>query len=908
MMGAGLNSQRWIPGLLAALCAMTALPGAASAVPTDCRPLTCADYAPGNALVSWFEVDREGNPNDIYESPVTPGVNGSTIWVAARTHLVAYDASDPRAPRRVSSLPIATEALMVNIVGDLAYVTGASGLSIVDIADPARPSVIRAIAQPRYLGRSVYRDGYLYVKGDNYIHRIDVRYPPHPILVESFFALYDVVDLEFHGNQLIATDYERITGINIGSAGGMTLAWRVPCTVGDIAVMGDYLYADGPRELATYRFAGTPGIAPTKVASQALKGSRWLAPGVGCLYVDDVEGTRVFEVASPAGLVEVGQLPGATSHLAPVALGDLLVASTNWSMIQIVDPRRAAFPPAGGRTALPAPTYARAIATDGTRAFVSYGSDRALAAFDLRDPLRPTLVGQMAGLPYPSNCLALRGNHLFLNGLQCYDVSNPASPRLVRSAVDSRRFVVGGSVAFVAGGSAASDFRRLCAVDISDPALPVEIGSLELGADLGQYSLMALDGGRLAVAEGARLTVVDVSDPRAMRRHASFTVEVPYCRGLDIAGYLVFHQGSKGELRIVDFSNPALPRQRSVFLPPQNQEERCVLAGDGVAYLASRDYGLLVVDVANPDRPQLAGNIGAPGLSFAEVGCAVMTDDRIIIVSNDGQLKVAPRQCGDVTPTAAVSIVVEPQDRCHRVPCGPRARGTIRVAVLSDKAFDAATVDAGTLRFGPGDAAPRHQDRDTHRGHRPDRDGISLRDIDCDGDLDLVVRFDARDAGFACGDTLAGLTGATRDGASFCGAAPVSTMRACAEPGGDDRPANGAKALGRDHACGEKDLVPGNGGPAAGAFSVAPAAVPNPFNPGTEISFSLVAACRLEVDLYDLAGRRVTRLAAGEFAPGGHRVPWRGTDDRGAPMPSGVYLARIRGEGLEVTLRLALLR
>lgn len=897
-----------ITGLLVAICATAILPGATAGVPTDCRPLTCADYAPGNALVSWFQVDRTGDPADGYTFTVVPAVSGSTIWVAAGTHLVAYDASDPGAPRRISSLPVATEALVVNIVGNLAYVTGRGGLSIVDIADATRPTIIRAIAQPRSLHKSAYRDGYLYVAGDNYIHRIDVRYPPHPIVVESFYCINQVSDLEFHGDQLITGDWERISGINVDGAGGMVVAWRVPVTARDMAIMGDCLYVDSYHEMATYRFANSPGTVPTRVAVDPLLGSRWLAAAHGRIYADDVEGVRVFDATSAAGLVEVGRLPGTKSYLAPVPLGDLLVASTQWSMIQLLDPRRAAFPPESGRAALPTPTAAGAIATGGMRAFVTYGSKRNLAAFDLSDPLQPVLIGESAGLPYPASCLALRGDYLFINGLQCYDVSNPAVPQAVNSNVDGRHFVVAGDIAFVAGGASSGDFSVLRAVDIRDPARPLEIGRLNLGADLGAYSLLALDGERLVVGEGARLTVVDVADPRAMRRHAEINVEVPYCRGLDLAGDLVFHQGSQGELRTFDIRNPTLPRQRSVFRPPQNTEQRCVLAGDGVVYLGSTDYGLLIVDVSDPDRPRLIGNIGTPGRYNAWLGQAVLTDDHIIIVSTDGQLKVAPRQCGDVTPTAAVSIVVEPQDRCHRVPCGPRARGTIRVAVLSDKAFDAATVDAGTLRFGPGDAAPRHQDRDSHRDHRPDRDGISLRDIDCDGDLDLVVRFDARDAGFACGDTLAGLTGATRDGASFCGAAPVSTTRACAEPGGDDRLANGDKALGRDHLCGEKDLVPGNGGPAAGAFSVAPAAVPNPFNPGTEISFSLVAACRLEVDLYDLAGRRVTRLAAGEFAPGGHRVPWRGADDRGAPMPSGVYLARIRGEGLEVTLRLALLR
>jgi subtilisin family serine protease len=85
-------------------------------------------------------------------------------------------------------------------------------------------------------------------------------------------------------------------------------------------------------------------------------------------------------------------------------------------------------------------------------------------------------------------------------------------------------------------------------------------------------------------------------------------------------------------------------------------------------------------------------------------------------------------------------------------------------------------------------------------------------------------------------------------------------------------------------------------------------AVPNPFNPGTDLHFALPAPGRVELDLYDLAGRRVRRLLAGEFPAGGHVAAWDGRDDRGRRLASGTYLARLSVDGQVQTRAMTLLR
>lgn len=69
---------------------------------------------------------------------------------------------------------------------------------------------------------------------------------------------------------------------------------------------------------------------------------------------------------------------------------------------------------------------------------------------------------------------------------------------------------------------------------------------------------------------------------------------------------------------------------------------------------------------------------------------------------------------------------------------------------------------------------------------------------------------------------------------------------------------------------------------------------PNPFNPSTRIAFTLPWCERVELEVFNLLGQRIRRLAGGEFAAGAHEVLWDGLDDRGAPAAGGVYIYRLR--------------
>ncbi len=63
---------------------------------------------------------------------------------------------------------------------------------------------------------------------------------------------------------------------------------------------------------------------------------------------------------------------------------------------------------------------------------------------------------------------------------------------------------------------------------------------------------------------------------------------------------------------------------------------------------------------------------------------------------------------------------------------------------------------------------------------------------------------------------------------------------------------------------------------------------PNPFNDRTHIPFDLKEQARVRLEIFDLRGRLVDRLADRSFAPGGHAIDWTPHN-----CASGVYLCQI---------------
>ncbi|MDM7924491.1 MAG: two-component regulator propeller domain-containing protein [bacterium] len=83
---------------------------------------------------------------------------------------------------------------------------------------------------------------------------------------------------------------------------------------------------------------------------------------------------------------------------------------------------------------------------------------------------------------------------------------------------------------------------------------------------------------------------------------------------------------------------------------------------------------------------------------------------------------------------------------------------------------------------------------------------------------------------------------------------------------------------------------------------------PNPFNPETRIEYSLERKSRVSVDVFDGLGRKIRTLESGVLGAGVHEAVWNGRDDSGRPVPSGVYVCRVRAGAFATSRKMALIR
>jgi len=78
---------------------------------------------------------------------------------------------------------------------------------------------------------------------------------------------------------------------------------------------------------------------------------------------------------------------------------------------------------------------------------------------------------------------------------------------------------------------------------------------------------------------------------------------------------------------------------------------------------------------------------------------------------------------------------------------------------------------------------------------------------------------------------------------------------------------------------------------------------PNPFNPVTEISFSLPQACQVVLDVYNVTGQKVAVIASGHFDAGNHSITWDASN-----QASGVYFYRLQAGEFDATRKMLLLK
>jgi len=83
---------------------------------------------------------------------------------------------------------------------------------------------------------------------------------------------------------------------------------------------------------------------------------------------------------------------------------------------------------------------------------------------------------------------------------------------------------------------------------------------------------------------------------------------------------------------------------------------------------------------------------------------------------------------------------------------------------------------------------------------------------------------------------------------------------------------------------------------------------PNPFNPDTNISFSLHENALVVIEIYNVRGQKVRTLVNTEMEAGNHSVVWNGRTDQNREAGSGIFFYRMKAGTFTSTRKMILMK
>jgi choline dehydrogenase-like flavoprotein len=83
---------------------------------------------------------------------------------------------------------------------------------------------------------------------------------------------------------------------------------------------------------------------------------------------------------------------------------------------------------------------------------------------------------------------------------------------------------------------------------------------------------------------------------------------------------------------------------------------------------------------------------------------------------------------------------------------------------------------------------------------------------------------------------------------------------------------------------------------------------PNPFNPVTTIFYDLPERSHVRLDIFNVKGELIRTLLDSDMPAGSRSVTWKGTDNSGRAVVSGIYFYRFRAADFTRSRKMILLR
>lgn len=294
---------------------------------------------------------------------------------------------------------------------------------------------------------------------------------------------------------------------------------------------------------------------------------------------------------------------------------------------------------------------ANTVFVTGNYAYVGFGPE--LAVLDISNPIQPTRTGYLL-LPDKVRDIQVVGGYAYAvtaqTGLHIVDVSAPTTPTLVSTFTppgEGREVAIANHYAyletikrfdeqeFVGGG--------VRAIDISNPAAPLEVAYFPSVEDESYYVSIvpAITSDKAYILEGGwkhDTIIVDVSDPASPVELVSIDDVIKYGYGAILDDDLMYVFSPEG-MHITGLSGPSPPTHLALF-SHYGSIAKTIIANE-MAYFIVGEFSSIsgnvwLVDVSNPAHPTLTGSYFISG----QARDIAVGDDYLYIAAGPEGLRV----------------------------------------------------------------------------------------------------------------------------------------------------------------------------------------------------------------------------------------------------------------------------
>ncbi|WP_370573446.1 disaggregatase related repeat-containing protein, partial [Methanomethylovorans sp.] len=522
----------------------------------------------------------------------------------------------------------------VEIFGDYAYLGQGQDLVVLNIADIRKPSEVGRIITPSVVSAIAVSGDYAYIgDGSSGLTIVDITDPASPQLMGTYAGIYDssaysvvvsgqyaYVTNQFPGNLQI---------IDISDPSAPTLAGNYDVSgqgnANGVAISGNYAYvAAGGLIIVDISDPSPQPVSIYKEQTYALD----VAVSGNYAYVADADkGLIILNITDPSSPALAGSYVTENIGYTRIAVSGNYAYAGEYSSFSIIDISNPASPDLVSTYATDGNTNNFAVAED-----YAYIAGSGLEIVDIGNPSVPAHMSNYYNGDWAWD-VSVSGDYAHVtswNGLTIADISDPSSPAFagkydVGGGADE--VDVQGNYAYVASGG--SDSVLVSVVDITDPSVPTLTGSAGLFADNGVG--IDVEGNYACVGVGfPGLSILDISDPVSpeyIGHYGSYGPENCTQNVVVSGNYAyVLHDF---ELSILDISDPSSPVLASSY-PTRISD---VAVSGNYAYLAADD--VLILDVSDPAAPELAGSYDTSGASYIAISgnyAYVVSDNGLIVL------------------------------------------------------------------------------------------------------------------------------------------------------------------------------------------------------------------------------------------------------------------------------------